>query len=126
VEAAKAFKIPKQRNSFSKAAAAAIRVPPAMGEGFALLSPETNQPVFDYEVDTRRAVIGRAAINRSRPKVVDWAVEAEFALDTDALPLSVFAEVVGYAGSRVGILDYRPEKTGQFGCFTVAKLDVVV
>jgi hypothetical protein len=125
VEAAKAFKMPKSRSSMKNAVAAGVTVPFEVGFGFPLLAPDTFKPISEWKIDTRRVVIQRAAIMRSRPLIEHWSVEASFLLDVDAVPPHIFAEIVGYSGARVGVCDFRPEKGGQFGRFTVTELDVV-
>jgi hypothetical protein len=122
IEAGKAFKIPKSRANFSKAAAAGIRAPEGV-TGFALLD-SNNKPLRDYTVHIGRVVIARASVMRARPWLEPWACETEFLLDTDAMSPDVFADIIGYAGARVGIGDWRPEKSGQFGCWTVTSLEV--
>ena len=81
-------------------------------------------PVTAYEIDLRRAVIkGRGAIARARPLIRDWRATFTFLADTEMLPHDRPKELLrGFladAGARIGIGDYRPEKTGWFGRFTV-------
>jgi hypothetical protein len=123
VEAAKAFKMPKSRSSMKNAVAAGVTVPFEVGFGFPLIGAD-NKPISDWKIDTRRVVIQRAAIMRSRPLIEQWTVSCSFQLDVDAVPPHIFAEIVGYAGARVGVCDFRPEKGGQFGRFTVTELGV--
>lgn len=125
IEAAKAFKIPKSRASMRTAVAAGVTVPQSVVEGFPLLDPVKNKPIVEYHIDRQRAVVQRAAIMRSRPRVDEWAAEATFLLDVEAVPPQTFAEILGYAGSRIGVGDNRPEKGGQNGRFVITKLDVV-
>jgi hypothetical protein len=81
-------------------------------------------PVTSYEIDLRRAVIrGRGAVARARPLVRDWRASFTFVADTEMLPTDDPRELLKRflldAGARIGIGDYRPEKTGWFGRFTV-------
>jgi hypothetical protein len=124
VEAGKQFKMPKSRATMSAAVAAGVTVPIESGLGFGLIDPKTNEPITTWEIDTRRVVIRRAAIQRSRPKIVHWAIEGQFLLDVDAVPPHIFSEIVGYSGARVGVCDYRPEKGGQFGRFECVLFEV--
>jgi hypothetical protein len=124
IEASKAFKKEKSRASLQKEAAAGISVPAAAGIGFPLLHPKTGEILRTYTVDIQRAVVQRSAIMRSRPLIEEWAVEVEFSLDPDAIPPEIFAQIIGYAGSRIGVGDQRPEKAGAYGRFTVTELEV--
>ncbi|MET0625736.1 MAG: hypothetical protein ABW250_22565 [Pyrinomonadaceae bacterium] len=82
------------------------------------------EPVTSYEIDLRRAVIkGRGAVARARPLIRDWRASFTFVADTSALPhdrpRELLLQFLREAGARIGIGDYRPEKTGWFGRFTV-------
>jgi hypothetical protein len=82
------------------------------------------EPVTEYEIDLRRAVIkGRGAVARARPLVRDWRASFTFLADTEMLPHDKPRELLKQflleAGARIGIGDYRPEKTGWFGRFAV-------
>ncbi|HEX8560336.1 MAG TPA: hypothetical protein VF668_19725 [Pyrinomonadaceae bacterium] len=82
------------------------------------------EPVTDYEIDLRRAVIkGRGAVARARPLIRDWRATFTFVADTTMLPhdrpRELLAGFLADAGARIGIGDYRPEKTGWFGRFSV-------
>lgn len=81
-------------------------------------------PLTEYEIDVRRCVIkGRGAIVRARPIVKKWHTSFSFIVDTSMLPTDdphgLIKTFLLEAGSRIGIGDYRPEKTGWFGRFTV-------
>jgi hypothetical protein len=83
-----------------------------------------DEPVTTYEVDVRRCVIkGRGAVARARPLIREWRATFTFIADTSMLPHDNPKELLrGFlveAGARIGIGDYRPEKTGWFGRFTV-------
>jgi hypothetical protein len=77
---------------------------------------------LNFEIDTRRAVVQKAGILRSRAKLpAGWKLKFNLCVDDDApaelcklLP-DIFAE----AGRRVGIGDFRPERKGPFGKFEV-------
>ena len=93
----------------------------------------------EYEIDTRRAVVQRAAVMRSRPLIVTpWSATIEFEFDPDPLigasgpdddedllkAGGVFLDALRVGGSRLGLGDYRPEKSGPFGKFTVKSMSV--
>lgn len=123
VEAGKKFTVPKKRYSFSTFLASGLVTPPEYLKGFPLLDSKGN-PIKDYVVDVQRAVVNRAGIDRARPLVPEWIAEGSFEVDTDAVPLEIFAQVFGYAGARQGLLDFRPEKGGEYGLFHVTGLEV--
>lgn len=82
------------------------------------------KPVSEYEIDVRRCVIkGRGAILRARPLIKEWTASFTFIVDVSMLPtdepFKLIKTFLLEAGSRIGIGDYRPEKTGWFGRFTV-------
>lgn len=89
-----------------------------------LLLHNEKGPVTDFEIDVRRCVIkGRGSIVRARPLIQSWQASFAFVVDTSMLPTDEPHELIKTflleAGSRIGIGDYRPEKTGWFGRFTV-------
>lgn len=88
------------------------------------LYDETDEPITTYEIDIRRCVIrGRGAIARARPLIPEWQITFTFIADLSMLPTDDPRKLLtGFlldAGTRVGVGDYRPEKTGWFGRFTV-------
>jgi hypothetical protein len=83
-----------------------------------------DEPVTTYEIDLRRCVIkGRGSVARARPLIREWRANFTFLADTSMLPHDKPRELIKQflveAGARIGIGDYRPEKTGWFGRFTV-------
>jgi hypothetical protein len=83
-----------------------------------LYEPKTRKPISTYEIDTRRAVIQKQGILRSRPKIFPWALDWEIDYDPDFVSPGTIVEILQRAGVLVGLLDYRPEKSGPFGKFT--------
>lgn len=84
-----------------------------------LIDPTTKEPLFDFLIDTRRAVVQRQGISRSRPLLGEWEGLVEFEYDTDFLKVDWISEVFEVAGKIVGVGDYRPEKRGRFGRYSV-------
>ena len=83
-----------------------------------------------YEADVRGVVIAqgmkRNRIARVRAKVPVW--KAKFEIVYNKLLLenpNLLEEVLKDAGQRVGIMDYRPERRGNMGCFLVTTFKVV-
>jgi hypothetical protein len=111
--AAAAYSKGKGRASLQKQVAACV-----------LVSPErvpTGQT--EYLIDSRPVVISatKGRIMRHRPRLDAWALT--FAIQYDELLLTAqqLRRIVDDAGSRVGLLDFRPEKKGPFGRFTVTE-----
>lgn len=75
-----------------------------------------------YEIDSRPVVIPatKGRVVRHRPRLDQW--EASFHLSYDELLLSEkqVYEICSNCGSRVGLLDFRPERKGPFGRFIVS------
>lgn len=124
VESGKKFIVPKKRYSFSTMIASGLVTPSEYQPGFPLLDPVSGRQLKDYTLNVQRAVVNRAGIDRARPLIEEWAAEGVFEVDTDAVPLEVFAQVFGYAGARQGLLDFRPEKGGEYGLFTIEQLEI--
>jgi len=76
----------------------------------------------DWEIDTRRVVVQKNGILRSRPKISDWACELQFEYDSDLNEPHLIEAVMSHAGKFPGIGDYRVGKKGPFGRFTVKLL----
>ncbi len=76
-----------------------------------------------YEYDIRTAVNKlRGRIVIVRPLISNWKIS--FNIDYDETIIGnpeVIKELLGDAGKRVGILDFRPQKMGQFGRFKITK-----
>jgi len=76
-----------------------------------------------YEFDIRTAVNKlRGRIVIVRPKISKWKIN--FNIDYDESIIGnpeVIKELLSDAGKRVGILDFRPQKMGQFGRFKITK-----
>lgn len=101
----------KGRGSLARVAAACLFVTPEV----LFLEPQ------NYTIDSRSVVNpptgGR--IMRHRPKLEKWSVTFMLEWD-DALLSEVQARrIVDDTGSRVGVLDFRPERRGPFGRFIV-------
>lgn len=83
-----------------------------------LLDPDGN-PIKDYEIDMRRAMVGNAGITRCRPKIDPWSADVTFEYDDDFIHEDHIYELMDIAGRTVGVGDFRPEKSGPFGRFVV-------
>jgi hypothetical protein len=80
----------------------------------------------DWEIDTRRVVVQKNGILRSRPKIDDWRCVLELEVDEALMPdLGTILGVLQYAGKFPGVGDYRVGKKGPFGRFTAELLNGV-
>jgi len=93
-------------------------------EWFPLL--RNGKPIIgsDYTIDTRRVVIQRQGVLRSRPKIeLPWEIGCVFGFNPAVIPdLEVIRVVLQKAGIMAGLLDYRPERGGWFGKYTPGKI----
>lgn len=101
----------KGRASLQKNAAACLMV-----------SPEHLPLGVDtYSIDSRPVVVPatKGRVMRHRPRLDTWQLEFELEWDTTLLTAEQVRRIVDDTGSRVGLLDFRPEKKGPFGRFSV-------
>lgn len=77
----------------------------------------------DWEIDTRRVVVQRNGILRSRPKISDWGCELQFEYDEELIEPNLIAIVMQNAGKYPGVGDYRVGKKGTFGRFKAELLN---
>jgi hypothetical protein len=91
---------------------------PLSDEFYPLYHPETLEPLHDYEIDSRTAVVQRARILRNRPKLMQWGCRAVFEYDEEIIRPENLLEALSLGGRTVGVGDYRPSCSGPFGRFT--------
>jgi hypothetical protein len=101
----------KGRASLQKIVAACVLVSPE----HLILSTQT------YAIDARPVVIPstKGRVLRYRPRLDTWSVTFEIEFDDNLLTENQLRRVVDDCGSRVGLLDFRPEHRGPFGRFSV-------
>jgi hypothetical protein len=80
--------------------------------------------ISKYEIDTRRAVVQRQGIMRSRARIPKgWMLTFRIVVNEEDLPqktsLEMLKAILEEVGRRIGIGDFRPQKTGPFGKFIV-------
>lgn len=103
----------KGRASLQKVAAACIFVhPERIGLG-----------TKRYEIDARPVVVPatRGRVIRYRPRLDKWRASFEISYDPTLLTEVQLRRIVDDTGSRVGLLDFRPERKGPFGRFHVVE-----
>lgn len=75
-----------------------------------------------YDLDIRTVVIQRNRVVKIRPRINDWKVRFEIEYDETLIGNpEMIREILEEAGKRVGLLDFRPQKTGNFGKFKITK-----
>ena len=82
-------------------------------------APITNKDE-DWAIDTRRVVIQKNGILRSRPKITDWCCPLEFEYDEESIDPGIILQIVQASGKTPGVGDYRIGKKGPFGRYTAA------
>jgi hypothetical protein len=93
-----------------------------------LLDPATGKPLTadQYVIDTRRVQLkgrgGTSSVLRSRAMIREWCTDFILELD-ETIDDDMVIEAGNIAGRLVGICDYRPEKSGPFGRYTIEKLN---
>jgi hypothetical protein len=101
----------KGRGSLQRAAAACLLVTP---ERLDLGTPT-------FSVDSRPVVVPatKGRVLRHRPRLEAWRVTFSLAYDDSLLSAVNLRRIVDDTGTRIGLLDFRPEKKGPFGRFVV-------
>ena len=78
-----------------------------------------------YTYDVRTVVIQRNRVVKLRPRIEKWKASFELWWDENLISSpDLVKPILVEAGQRVGLLDFRPQKTGPFGCFEVIKFEV--
>jgi len=75
-----------------------------------------------YVVDERAVVIQRNRVLKGRAKLPEWSAKFQIIYDAKRLPDGIegtLKEILEDAGTRMGLLDYRPQHKGWFGTFAV-------
>lgn len=105
-----------ERKSAKTVLAGAIRIEPL----------EVPLGVDTYDVDMRTVVIQRARVVKGRPRLDTWAVEFDLKYNENVIAeqdTEIIHRILEEAGQRIGVLDFRPQKSGQFGTFKVTKFE---
>lgn len=103
----------KGRASLQKSAAACL-----------IVSPErVSLGCREYVVDCRPVVVPatKGRVLRYRPRLDKWRLSFQLDYDDTLLSTKQVRDVVDNAGTRVGLLDFRPERKGPFGRFNVVE-----
>lgn len=77
-----------------------------------------------YEIDTQSVVIQRARVLRSRPRIFPWKLKFRMIYNEEYIAKpDLLQQILQEAGVKVGLLDFRPAKGGNFGTFEVTKFE---
>jgi len=117
IEAGKQFKITgKGKSNFSKLIGATVDI-----------SPEAIINDHKWSLFRISAVnpMTRGRMMVTRPKMDKWNCEFEIILNDDSIEGFTIKEIMEHAGKYVGIGDWRPEKKGMHGKFTVTSFQEV-
>ena len=87
-----------------------------------MISPEyCGLGTEEFAIDARPVVVPatKGRIVRYRPRLDTWQTSFTIEYDDTLLTENQVRRIVDDAGSRVGLLDFRPERKGPFGRFVV-------
>lgn len=85
-------------------------------------SEEVGLGTDKYEIDTRPVVIQRNRVLKSRAKLTEWTANFQIIYNEDLITdPEIIKTVLIEAGLRIGIMDFRPSRSGYFGTFDVTK-----
>ncbi len=74
----------------------------------------------EYKIDLRPVVVQRARIIRARPCLDNWKLKFHLVYNDDVIQdIEILKSILEEAGQRIGLLDNRPQKYGENGCFKV-------
>ncbi len=85
-----------------------------------LIDPKTEGPLSDYKIDIRGARPQKQGmVRRARPRLDAWACDVELEYDDELITEELLRDLLERGGRNVGVGNYRPEKSGRYGRFTV-------
>jgi hypothetical protein len=87
------------------------------------LCDDDGNSLTDFEVDSRPVVIPstKGRIMRHRPRINTWGMEINLDIDLTMIEADVVHQLLEESGKRLGLGDYRPERGGPFGRFSVVR-----
>ncbi len=77
-----------------------------------------------YEMDVRSVVIQRSRVLKARAMLQNWTLSFRIVYNKDYINPDTLKEIITQGGIKVGLLDYRPQKKGQYGTFEISKFVV--
>ena len=88
----------------------------------ALTTPE-GKPAT-WQIDSRRAVVQRQGIIRSRPRYDEWEARPRLLFDDEMCDAGLIVKCAEHGGRHNGVGNYRGEKGGPMGRFVVVGHEV--
>ena len=81
----------------------------------------------EFEVDSRSVVIPSTGgrVMAHRPRLDRWKTRFILDVDTDMFSLEFVRELINDAGRKIGLGDFRPDRKGPFGKFSITGWEVV-
>ena len=92
-----------------------------------LVTPErVSLGITEFKIDSRPVVMPatRGRVIRHRARVDEWEVSFAIEFDPELITAIQMRACLDNLGSRVGLLDFRPERKGPFGRFIVTSWKV--
>jgi hypothetical protein len=88
-----------------------------------LLRDEAGDPISEFEIDSRPVVIPstKGRIMRHRPRFNSWNCEFSIEIDLSMVEPDLIQQLLVEAGSKNGLGDWRPQKGGSFGRFSLVR-----
>jgi len=81
-----------------------------------------DKTIKDYIIDKRPVVVQRNRIIRYRPRLDEWKLKFEIIYNEQLIAdTDLIQTILEESGQRVGLLDNRPQRYGECGCFKVSK-----
>jgi hypothetical protein len=81
----------------------------------------------NYDIDVRPVMIQHSRVLHARAKIPQWQIDFQIIYNRKILTgevVQTIKTILEDAGTRVGLLDYRPQHKGWFGTFEVTKFEV--
>jgi len=83
-----------------------------------------------YEIDLRTVRIptapGKPRVLKARPMINKWKLNFVLVYNDEVITdPDIIKRILKDSGERVGLLDYRPQTNGEFGCFKINKFEMV-
>ena len=95
---------------------------PIIAGGVHILPDKVSLGTKEYVIDLRTVVIQRSRVPKARPKIENWKAAFDLIYDENLISNGeLLKPILEEAGKRVGLLDFRPNKSGDFGCFEIIK-----
>jgi hypothetical protein len=118
VNDSKQFKIQgKGKSTYSKVIGSTVQIEP-----FQIVHNIQKWDVFSISAVNPMT---RGRVMLKRPKMDEWKLEFGLIYDDEQIPEETMKNILDYAGTNVGIGDWRPDKKGRFGKFIVERFEEV-